>query len=263
MPRIPRCTMTKLAIVAMLATFAVAVGARAAAPGRLLRVCADPNNLPFSNDREEGLENAIARLVARDLRAEVAYTWLPQRRGFVRNTLSAKKCDVMMEVPTGYGRTLSTRPYYRSTYVFVTRKDRALTIRSLDDPALRALRIGVQMVGDDYANTPPAHALGRRGLAKNVVGYTVYGDYSRDDVQAEIIHAVAAEEVDVAIVWGPIAGYFAPREQVPLQIAPVLPQADPPFRFAFDIGLGVRRGDASLRNELEQVIQRRRREIDA
>src|SRR5947208_8450177 len=176
----------------------------AAAQSRQLRVCADPNDLPFSNVREEGLENALARLVAREIDAELRYTWLPQRRGFGRNKLNAKKCDVMMEVPAGYGRTLSTRPYYRSTYVFVTRKDRALTIRSLDDPALRALRIGVQMVGDDYANTPPAHALGRRGLAKNVVGYTVYGDYSRDDVQAEIIHAVAAGEVDVAIVWGPI-----------------------------------------------------------
>jgi mxaJ protein len=263
MMRIARCTTATLAAVAALASPAFATPSHAAGARRQLRVCADPNNLPFSNEQEEGLENAIARLVARDLRAEVVYTWLPQRRGFVRNTLSANKCDVMMEVPAGYGRTLSTQPYYRSTYVFVTRKDRALAIRSLDDSSLRGLRIGVQVIGDDYANTPPAHALGRRGLAKNVVGYTVYGDYSRADPQAEIIHAVAAGDVDVAIVWGPIAGYFARRERVPLEITPVSPQVDPPFRFTFDIAMGVRRGDGALRKELEQVIHRRRGEIDA
>jgi quinoprotein dehydrogenase-associated probable ABC transporter substrate-binding protein len=256
MLRIARCALAILAASA-------AAGPSRAASGRQLRVCADPNNLPFSNEHEEGLENFIARVVARDLHADLVYTWLPQRRGFVRNTLSAKRCDVMMEVPAGYGRTLSTQPYYRSTYVFVSRKDRGLAIRSLDDPALRGLRIGVQMVGDDYANTPPAHALGRRGLAKNVVGYTVYGDYSRPDPQAEIVHAVARGDIDVAIVWGPIAGYFAPRENVPLVLTPVSPQVDPPFRFSFDIAMGVRRGDAALQKELEQVIQRRRGEIDS
>src|ERR687883_915688 len=118
------------------------VGSAHAAPPHKLRVCADPNNLPFSNEREEGLENALARLVAREMDAELEYTWLPQRRGFVRNTLAAKRCDVMMEVPAGYGRTLATHPYYRSTYVFVSRKDRDLRIHSVDDPALRKLRIG-------------------------------------------------------------------------------------------------------------------------
>src|SRR5919205_131260 len=178
---------------ASIAFLLVALAASADAPQpHKLRVCADPNNLPFSNDREEGLENALARLVAREMDAELEYTWLPQRRGFVRNTLAAKRCDVMMEVPAGYGRTLATQPYYRSTYVFVSRKDRGLKIRSFDDPALRKLRIGVQIIGDDYANTPPAHALGRRGLAANVVGYSVYGDYSRPDPLAAIIDAVVS-----------------------------------------------------------------------
>jgi mxaJ protein len=244
------------------ASFALALAA-SAAPAHKLRVCADPNNLPFSNQREEGLENELARLVAREMAAELEYTWLPQRRGFVRNTLAAKRCDVMMEVPTGYGRTLSTQPYYRSTYVFVSRKDRGLRIRSFDDPALWHLRIGVQMIGDDYANTPPAHALGRRGLSANVVGYSVFGDYSRSDPLAEIVDAVASGEVDVAVVWGPVAGYFARKRNVPLSIVPVAPAEDPPFKFAFDVSMGVRRGDEVLREQLDRIIRTRRAEIDA
>src|SRR5215208_1499473 len=141
---------------------------RAAAPAagpesrRVLRVCADPNNLPFSNARQEGFENKIAALVARDLRADLRYTWAAQRRGFVRSTLGAGECDVVMGVPAGLDRVSTTSPYYRSTYVFVSRRDGAADIRSLDDPRLRRVRVGVQMIGDDYANSPPAHALARR-----------------------------------------------------------------------------------------------------
>jgi mxaJ protein len=160
----------------MLALVLAIIAVAPAREQRRLRVCADPNNLPFSNQREEGLENEVARLVARELHATLEYEWSPQRRGFVRNTLAAGKCDVIIEVPAGYHRTLTTRPWYRSTYVFVSRKDRGIALRSFDDPMLRELRIGVQMIGDDYANTPPAHALGKRGLAQNVVGYPVYGD---------------------------------------------------------------------------------------
>jgi ABC-type amino acid transport substrate-binding protein len=128
---------------------------------RELRVCADPNNLPFSNQRQEGFENRLADLIAGELRATVRYTWHPQRRGFLRSTLGAHACDVVMGIPHGAERVLTTMPYYRSTYVFVYRKDRNLHIQSLDDMALRKLRIGVQLVGDDYANTPPVHALSR------------------------------------------------------------------------------------------------------
>jgi quinoprotein dehydrogenase-associated probable ABC transporter substrate-binding protein len=241
---------------------ALAASADVAQPHKL-RVCADPNNLPFSNQREEGLENALARLVAREMDAELEYTWLPQRRGFVRNTLAAKRCDVMMEVPAGYGRALATEPYYRSTYVFVSRKDRGLKIRSFDDPSLRKLRIGVQMVGDDYANTPPAHALGRRGLAANVVGYSVFGDYSRPDPLAAIVDGVVSGEVDIAVVWGPIAGYFARKRSVPLSLVPVTPVEDPPYKFTFDVAMGVRRDDRQLRDELDRIIRTRREEIAA
>jgi hypothetical protein len=144
-----------------------------------LRVCSDPNNLPFSNQRQEGFENRLAELIAQQMGTRVEYTWMPQWRGFLRNTLLAKKCDVVMGITSGAERVLTTAPYYRSTYVFVYRKDRNLAIRSLDDSALRKLKIGVQLVGDDYANTPPVHALSRRGIIDNLVGYSVFGDYSQ------------------------------------------------------------------------------------
>lgn len=228
----------------------------------VLRVCADPNNLPFSNQRGEGFENRLATLIARDLGARVEYTWWAQRRGFVRNTLKTQSCDVIMGVPTGMDMVLRTAPYYRSTYVFVTRYDRGLAIRSLDDSVLRHVRIGVQLIGDDGANTPPAHALARRGIIQNVKGYTVYGDYTMDSPPARIIDAVARGDVDVAIAWGPMAGYWMRRSAVPLELTPVQPQTDGRFLpFVFDIALGVRRGDTAFRATLDSVLTRRRVEI--
>jgi mxaJ protein len=235
----------------------------AGAAGRALRVCADPNNLPFSNARGEGFENRLAELLARDRGAALEYTWWAQRRGFVRNTLRAGECDVLVGAPVGYGPVLVTRPYYRSSYVFVSRRD-GLHPASLDDPVLRTARIGVQLIGDDFANTPPAHALSRRGIIRNVVGYTVYGDYREDSPAGRIVGAVARGEVDVALVWGPFAGYFARRQSVPLAIAPLAAEGDGPgIPFAFAIGMGVRKSDMALRDELDGFIERRRLEIDA
>jgi mxaJ protein len=229
-----------------------------------LRVCADPNNLPFSNAREEGFENRLAELVARDLGTGVRYVWWAQRRGFLRNTLNAGECDVVMGLPSAMEMTLTTRPYYRSSYVFVTRRDRRLRLTSFDDEALERLRIGVQLVGDDGANSPPAHALSRRGIIRNVVGYSVYGDYASENPPARIISAVAEDEIDVALAWGPLAGYFAGLQRVPLDLVPVSPQIDAPFLpFVFDIAMGVRRDDAPLRDRLDGIIARRRDEIDA
>jgi quinoprotein dehydrogenase-associated probable ABC transporter substrate-binding protein len=237
--------------------------ARAASTVRELKVCSDPNNMPFSNEREEGFENRIAELVAHDLHARLSYVWWAQRRGFVRNTLNQKACDVLIGVPSSFERAGTTLPYYRSTYVFVTRRDRNLRIASFDDGALRHLRIGVQMIGDDFTNTPPAHALSQRHIVSNVRGYSVYGDYRQPNPPARVIDAVANGDVDVAIAWGPLAGYFARREPVPLDIAPVSPQIDLPFLpFVFDISMGVRRGNDALRDELNAVIERRRVEID-
>jgi mxaJ protein len=231
---------------------------------RQLRVCADPNNLPFSNQRLEGFENRIAALIAHELHASLQYTWWAQRRGFIRNTLKAGACDVVPGVPQNFELALTTKPYYRSTYVFVYRQDKGLTIRSLDDPLLRQVKVGVQLIGDDYSNTPPAHALANRQIIHNVVGYTVYGDYAQNNPAARIIAAVAAEEVDVAIVWGPFAGYFATRQAVPLEVIPVSPQLDlPALPFVYDISMGVRRGDETFRNELDDILARKRPEIEA
>jgi len=229
---------------------------------RELRVCADPNNLPYSNEREEGFENKIAELIARELGATLSYMWWPQRRGFIRNTLRERQCDLVMGVPTSYELVLATRPYYRSTYVFVYRKDRGYQIRSLDDPILRELKIGVHVIGDDYNNSPPAHALGNRQIVGNIVGYSVYGDYSEPNPPARLIEAVARGDVDLAIAWGPIAGYFAQKESVPLELVPVSPSIDLPFLpFVYDISLGVRREDEAFRDELEAILVRKQAEI--
>lgn len=237
--------------------------ARGATKVRELKVCADPNNLPFSNEQQQGFENRIAELVARDLDARLSYMWWAQRRGFVRNTLNRHECDVLIGVPSSFERASTTIPYYRSTYVFVTRRDRYITIASFDDPVLKRLRIGVQMVGDDFTNTPPAHALSKRHIVNNVTGYSVYGDYRQPNPPARIIDAVARGEIDVAVAWGPLAGYFAQREPVALDITPVSPQIDLPFLpFVFDISMGARRGDSVLREELNAVIVRRRSEIE-
>ena len=231
---------------------------------RALRVCADPNNLPFSNKAGAGFENRLAEMLADDLDARLEYTWWPQRRGFVRNTLRAGTCDVVMGVPMSFELAMATRPYYRSTYVFVTRKDRALDITSLDDPRLKRLRVGVTVIGDDYANSPPAHALARRGIVRNVTGFSIYGDYSQPNPPARLIDAVAAGDVDVAVAWGPMAGYFARAAKVPLALEPVTPAIDIPYLpFVFDISLGVRREDTALRDEIDAFLARRRPAIDS
>jgi mxaJ protein len=228
----------------------------------VLRVCADPNNLPFSNARGEGFENKLVELVAKDLGARVQYTWWAQRRGYVRNTLKDRRCDVWPGVATQVEMLATTQPYYRSSYVFVTRADRNLDIASFDDPRLKHLTIGVQMIGDDASNTPPTHALARRGVIDNVRGYMLYGDYSKPNPPAAIVEAVDAGAVDVAVVWGPLAGYFARRATHPLKLTPVQPWLDgPQWPMVFDISMGVRRDDAKLRDKLDGVLERRRDQI--
>jgi mxaJ protein len=233
------------------------------AQARELRVCADPNNLPFSNDRLEGFENKIVAIIAEELQAEPNYTWWAQRRGFIRNTLKADSCDLVPGIASNVEMLRTTAPLYRSTYVFVTRVDRP-PVESLDDPALRDLTVGVQMIGNDASNTPPAHALARRGITQNVRGFSVYGDYREPNPPARIMEAVARGNIDVAIVWGPLAGYFAPKQTVPLRLTRVKPQIDGPrLPMAFDISMGIRKEDTALRHDLERAIDRRRADIDA
>jgi mxaJ protein len=246
------------------AALGVGVGSRAVFAGRQreLRVCADPNNMPFSNERMDGFENKLAELIARDLGAKVRYTFWAQRRGFFRNTLKAGACDVVMGVPSGLEMVLTTKPYYRSSYAFVARKDRGIAVRSFDDPALQKLRIGVQMVGDDYVNTPPAHALARRGIINNVVGFMLHGDYAKEAPNAGILRAVESGALDVAVVWGPLAGFFAKEQGSPLAVTPASAAEDAGLPLAFDISMGVRKGEKELKKELDVSLERNREAIE-
>ena len=256
-----RCCLA-VAIVSLALSNTVPAAAQTTVPPHVLRVCADPNNLPYSNERREGFENRIAELVAREMKAELRYVWWAQRRGYIRNSLRAGLCDVFIGMPTGLDMVLVTRPYYRSTYAFVTKRG-GPRITSFDDPKLRRLRVGVQIIGDDFANAPPAEALSNRGMIRNVRGYTVLGDYHEPNPPSRIVRAVERGEVDVAVVWGPLAGYFARRSPVPLRVVPVSPEVDLPYLpFVFDIGMGVRRGETVLRDSLDAIIARRQRDID-
>lgn len=225
-----------------------------------MRVCADPNNLPFSNRARKGFENELAELIAKDLGLQVAYYWWPQRRGFVRNSLKLGDCDVIMGIAAGSELVLSTRPYYRSTYVFVTPRN-GPRVRSLDDTVLRHMRIGIPLTGGE-ANPPPAQSLADRGLASQVEGYPLYGDYTKPNPPSALVDAVSKHDVDVAIVWGPFAGYFARHSSTPLRIAPVEPARDRnglPYTYA--ISLGVRRGEQPWRDQLQGALDRHRTTI--
>lgn len=229
---------------------------------RVLRVCADPNNLPFSNRNGEGFENRIAELVADELDAKLEYTWWAQRRGFLRNTLYEEKCDVVMGIPSSHDMVLATRAYYRSTYVFLYPADSGIDVTSFDDPALEKLTIGAHLIGDDGTNTPPVHALTRRGMVDNIKGYLIYGDYSEANPPARLVEAAANGDVDLAVVWGPLAGYFAPRQPVDMAIKPVSPTIDiPALPFIYSISMGVRFGDVELKSELDEILHRRRDDI--
>ncbi|MCY7398540.1 MAG: substrate-binding domain-containing protein [Sphingomonas bacterium] len=232
----------------------------APAASQVLRVCANPDNLPFSNVKEEGFENRIAELIAAELRVPIAYTWHAQRRAFLRRTLNAGRCDLVMGAPVGLERVVTTNPYYRSTYVFVTRKDRKLGISSFDDAALKGLKIGVHAVGDDGESPPPVYSLARRGMATNIVGYKMWDVATVANPQGRIIAAVANGEIDVAVVWGPFAGYFAKQQRVALKIVPVAPDI-PELPFDYAMALGVRTGDDALKARLDTILDKRRDDI--
>ena len=234
------------------------------APQRRLIACADPNNLPFSNRDGQGFENKLAEMIAGDLHAKLGYVWWAQRRGYVRNTLNEAKCDFWPGIGSNVEMAATSRPYYRSTYVFVTRQADKLAGLTLDDPRLKTLKIGVQMVGDDANNTPPAHALASRGIVDNVHGYMLYGDYRKPSPPSAIVDAVGRCDVDVALVWGPLAGYFAARSPVPLRLEPVTPWfADQEWPMQFDISVGVRRDNQRLLKEIDRILATHAKDIDA
>ena len=240
----------------------VAVAATSPASSKhVLRVCADPNNLPFSNKAGQGFENHLAQLLGDALHEKVEYTWWAQRRGFLRSTLNAGHCDVVMGLPSDIPLALTTQPYYRSSYVLVYRKDKGYDIRGLDDPQLKRLRIGVHLIGDE--NPPPAMALAQRGITKNVVGYSIYGDYRQPNPPLQLIKAVAHGDIDVAIAWGPMAGYLAKQQPGELAIVPLTAGAQDTMPFEFSISMGVRRNDAALKTQLDSVLRDKHQEIQA
>ncbi|HEV8639600.1 MAG TPA: substrate-binding domain-containing protein [Methylomirabilota bacterium] len=219
------------------------------------RVCADPDNLPFSNQQQQGFENKIAELVARELGAPLSYYWWPHQRGLVRNTLRADQCDVLIGIPKGYDPVLWTKPYYRSAYVIAYHEKSGRQITTLDAPALRQLRIGV------HRNTPPEEALARRGILDNVVGYSLFYDPRgpTSERPSKLVTDLVVGTIDVAVAWGPLVGYFAKKLNVPLELVPLT--GDPGVPLAFDISMGVKKGDQALKTRLEDVLDRRRVDI--
>lgn len=243
-----------------IAVLVLATGSFAAAA--TLRVCADPNNMPFSNRAQQGFENHLASMVARDLGMTLSYYWFPQRSSFFDKTLNAGHCDIVMGLPSGIPVAATSIPYYRSSYVFVSRRDRHLNLTSMDDPRLHHLRIGLHTPGDADGSLPPVHALVSRGIVRNIVGFNIYGKLGEKDPPAGLIRAVEQKEVDVAIAWGPMAGYFAEHSPVALDITPInIVSPNPRFPFTFAISMGVRRGDSQLLQQLNSEIRQRRPRI--
>ncbi len=234
------------------------------APGWDLRVCADPNNMPYSNRQEEGFENKIAEILADELGAELSYVWYPQRNLQIREVFREGECDLIMGISDGNPLVLTTLPYYQSTYVFVYREDAAFEIDSLDDTDLQNLTIGVQVPGGESASIPPAQALANRGLSTNFVGFSIFGDYNQPEPLRPIVDAVVDGDVDVSVVWGPVAGYFAQRASTPLEIVPVTPQIEPPFLpMVFSISAGVRQGDEDFADLLDRAFITRWDDVQA
>jgi mxaJ protein len=226
--------------------------------GTVLRVCADPNNLPFSNRAGQGLENRLAALLASDLGMKVEYVWWTQRKNFVEKSLDAGVCDVIMGVPAALESVAVTRPYYRSIYVWVQRQNAKPVISSLYDERLAKLRIGVHVVDDAYA--PPGQLLAHNGLAANLVSFSLYGSAAESNPPAKLVGAVARGDVDVALAWGPLAGYFADES---LAITPVEPQRFGMVPFAYDIAVAVRPGDEERRSKLDAAMGRQCAAIQA
>ena len=256
--------------IALLAAMAGSVRAQATPedpPRKALRVCQDPNNMPFSNLAGDGFENKIAELFGRDLGLPVTYYSFPNRMAFIRNTLRYKlpdedyRCDVVMSVPTGFDQVSATKPYYRSTYALVFPRGKGLdAVRSSDDllalppEKLRALRIGV------YDRSPASQWLARHGLVERGVPYPMMSP-DPDQYPGQIIERELAQgNIDAAIVWGPIAGYFARRLQsANLVLAPM--KSEPGLPFDFSMAMGVRYGEPAWKKQIEELIARHRGEI--
>jgi len=219
-----------------------------------LRVCADPQNLPFSDQKGEGFENKIAELFAQNLQVPLRYVWYPNTVGFLRNTLRARQCDLVMGIVSGAELVQSTNPYYRSSYVIVTRKADNLAVAGIDDPKLRDLKIGLT------AGTPPSDLAVRSGLIGNVRPYPLFVDTRYDAPGKQMIDDLLQKKIDVALLWGPIAGYFARDHATDLTIAP-LQISGGNVRLDFYITMGVRPGENKWKNQINDLIRQNQTKI--
>jgi mxaJ protein len=220
-----------------------------------VRVCADPDDLPFSNAAGSGFDNRIAELLVRGLNRPVVFVWARARRGFLRERFNKGACDLLMDVPQGLKHVKSTVPYYTSSYVFVTRRRDHLQLSHFDDPAIGQQRIGLQILEEDFS--PPSLPLIRSGHAAQFVGFDSFGRGGED-----IVRAVAEGRVGFSVVWGPLAGYYAAKQRVPLALSVVQPSVDAsgiPFSFAMTIA--VHSNDVALARELNTEIRLNRSKI--
>ena len=226
-----------------------------------LRVCAEPNSLPYSNNQEEGFENRIAEIIAQELGARLSYVWLPQSHPTARDVfIQEGRCDLVMGIPDGHDGFLTSLAYYRTTFVFVYRENSPYDIDSFDDPDLKELKIGVQTSGSSIS--PTHYAIAKRRLIENQVAFGA--EFSQPDPFADIVRAVAEKEVDVAVIWGPIAGYFAREQPTKLKVVPVSPQIETPFiPMVASISIGIRLGDEALRDRLDVALAQRWDDIQA
>ena len=253
--------LSTLAAAAAALGLTLAAGSASAQLGELvdqtrLRVCADPHNLPFSNQAGEGFENKIAELLADELGVELAYTWYPQSVGFVRNTLGARLCDVVIGITSTSELMQNTNPYYRSSYVLIQRADAETKAASLHDPALKDLSIGA------VARTPPVDLLARQGLLKKLRPYALVVDTRFDTPARQMVEDVAAGEIDVGVPWGPIAGYWAKQQSVPMEVVP-LTEESAGARLDFRITMGLRRNEPEWKELLNTFIAEHQDEIQA
>jgi quinoprotein dehydrogenase-associated probable ABC transporter substrate-binding protein len=224
---------------------------------KVLRVCADPRNLPFSNEAGEGFENKIAALLARKLGKTLAFEYYPGATGFVRNTLNAHRCDVMMGMPQGDDIVQVTNPYYRTSYALVSKQGAGLeTIDNLEDPRLQGKRIGI------VAGTPPATNLAVNGLLENVKSYPLVVDTRFDAPAAAMIADLEGDRIDAALLWGPIAGYLAKHSKIPMKVTPLVKETSGP-RLIYRIGMGVRHSDQDWKRLLNKLIAENQAEIIA
>ena len=220
------------------------------------RVCADFDNLPYSNGKEEGFENKIAELIAKDLGKKLVYQFWYDRIGYIRNTLNAHRCDVIMGTVAGNDMVLTSKPYYRSGYVFIYKKDSGYNITDWDSPDLRKVKIG--LVGQ----TPPSRPIHDKNLMENARPYRIMRDLNKSP--GYIVDDLVKGEIDVAILWGPIAGYYAKQASVPLVVvpAPEYQQENPNGKEYWNISVAVRKREKERLAMIEDVLKRRKADID-